>query len=349
VQFFFKYCSTFDSTDAGNIGPVAEALLDALNESFAIACPAFPTNKRTIYSGYLFVGDELLSESSMRHHPLTPMTDASLVRVLQRQSSGNVGLIPFNVVERGADAIKHEIEKLKHERMRMAIVDALTDQHLFAIGAACADARLVTGGSGIALGLPENFRRRGALKPAAAGLLPQIDGHAVVLAGSCSAATRRQVAYMNERCDSLMLDPLGLARGDGAASTAVQWAVPRLGQKPVLIYSTSAPQEITKIQTTLGRERAGELVERALGRIAKELVAAGARRLVIAGGETSGAVVTALGVNGLRVGAEIDSGVPWTASLDDRPIALALKSGNFGGDDFFLKAFNSLAQRPDSR
>jgi len=349
VQFFFKYCSTFDSTDAGNIGPVAEALLDALNESFAIACPAFPTNKRTIYSGYLFVGDELLSESSMRHHPLTPMTDASLVRVLQRQSSGNVGLIPFNVVERGADAIKHEIEKLKHERMRMAIVDALTDQHLFAIGAACADARLVTGGSGIALGLPENFRRRGALKPAAAGLLPQIDGHAVVLAGSCSAATRRQVAYMNERCDSLMLDPLGLARGDGAASTAVQWAVPRLGQKPVLIYSTSAPEEITKLQTTLGRERAGELVERALGRIAKELVAAGARRLVIAGGETSGAVVTALGVNGLRVGAEIDPGVPWTASLDDRPIALALKSGNFGGDDFFLKAFNSLAQRPDSR
>jgi len=170
-----------------------------------------------------------------------------------------------------------------------------------------------------------------------------------VLAGSCSAATRRQVAYMNERCDSLMLDPLGLARGDGAASTAVQWAVPRLGQKPVLIYSTSAPEEITKIQTTLGRERAGELVERALGRIAKELVAAGARRLVIAGGETSGAVVTALGVNGLRVGAEIDPGVPWTASLDDRPIALALKSGNFGGDDFFLKAFNSLAQRPDSR
>jgi uncharacterized protein YgbK (DUF1537 family) len=342
-QFYFKYCSTFDSTDAGNIGPVAEALLAALGERFTIACPAFPTNKRTIYQGNLFVGNQLLSESSMRHHPLNPMTDSNLVRVLQRQAKGKVGLVPFETVEQGSAAIKGEMQKLAASGIRHAIVDALTDRHLLAIGTACADMKLLTGGSGPALGLPENFRGGGLLKTASANALPHVGGHAVVLSGSCSAATLRQVAEMQRHCESFALDALALARDAGVVGQALAWAQPRLGAQPVLIYSTAAPEQIAAVQAALGRERAGAIVEQALGEIAQELVARGARRLVVAGGETAGAVVTALGIAGLRVGAEIDPGVPWTASLGGEPIALALKSGNFGGDDFFLKAFEKLA------
>lgn len=341
-QFYFKYCSTFDSTATGNIGPVAEALLAELGEPFTVACPAFPTNKRTIYQGNLFVGDQLLSESGMRHHPLNPMTDSSLVRVLQRQSQGRVGLIPFEVVEQGGVAINGEMQKLATSGIRLAIVDALTDRHLFAISAACADMKLLTGGSGLALGLPENFRGRGLLTMTQARVLPRVNGHAVVLSGSCAAATQRQVAEIRRHCDGFELDPLMLARDPGVVQQALEWAQPRLGDKPILIYSTAAPQQIEAVQAALGRERAGAIVEQAFGDIAKALVAGGARRLVVAGGETSGAVVTALGIGGLRVGAEIDPGVPWTASLDDKPVALALKSGNFGGDDFFLKAFQKL-------
>ena len=342
-QYYFKYCSTFDSTDAGNIGPVAEALLGALGEEFTLACPAFPTNQRTIYQGYLFVGDRLLSESGMRDHPLNPMTDSSLVRVLQRQSQAKVGLLPFRVVAQGAAAIRDGMSKLKERGVRFAIVDAIADEHLLAIGSACAEMLLLTGGSGLALGLPENFRRQGLLKAVQAGTLPAIDGHAVVLSGSCSAATQRQVAHMQQQCESYSIDARALGRGTDVVSAALAWATPRLGGKPLLIYSTAAPDEVQKVQQVLGRDAAGTLVEQALGRIARELVDRGVRRLVVAGGETSGAVVTALGVGGLRVGAEIDPGVPWTASLDDEPIALALKSGNFGSDDFFLKAFKTLA------
>jgi uncharacterized protein YgbK (DUF1537 family) len=226
--------------------------------------------------------------------------------------------------------------------VRHAIVDALTDQHLLSIGAACAKLKLLTGGSGLALGLPENFRRAGLLKDATANAFPAIGGHAVVLAGSCSVATQRQVAEFERQGESYALDAIELARNPAVIGKAVEWAAPRLGERPLLIYSTAAPEHIGQIQTTLGRERASALVEEAFGKIAQQLVAHGARRLVVAGGETSGAVVTALGVAGLRVGAEIDPGVPWTASIDEKPLALALKSGNFGGDDFFLKAFQTL-------
>lgn len=342
-QFYFKYCSTFDSTDAGNIGPVADALLAALGEKMTIACPAFPTNKRTIYQGNLFVGDQLLSESSMRHHPLNPMTDASLVRVLQRQTQGKVGLVPFAVVDEGAAAIAGELTKLAADGVRHAIVDAITDAHLYAIGEACAEMKLLTGGSGLALGLPGNFRRNKLLKTTSASELPPVGGHALVLAGSCSAATQRQVAAFERQGESYKLDASALAREDEEIGRAVEWAQTRLGTKPVLIYSTAAPGDIEKIQSSLGRERASMLVESAFGKIAKILVDNGVRRLVVAGGETSGAVVGALGVTGLRVGAEIDPGVPWTASLDEKPLALALKSGNFGTDDFFIKAFKTLS------
>ncbi len=338
-QFYFKYCSTFDSTDKGNIGPVADALCHALGTDFTVFNPAFPTNKRTVYQGYLFVADVLLSESSMRHHPLTPMTDASLVRVLGRQTPRKVGLVPHATVAKGAEAIRAAIAQLKRDGFGHAVLDAIGDADLLALGEACADMPLVTGGSGMAMGLPANFVRKGLLTPGQAIRLPDVTGHAAVLAGSCSAATQGQVALMKQTHDAWEIDPVAIADGRDVAGEALAWAAPRLGDRPVLIYSTASPEQVSAVQSRLGREHAGALVEETLSKVAKGLVTRGVRRLVVAGGETSGAIVGALGVEGLQIGAEIDPGVPWTASLVEPRLALALKSGNFGTPDFFTKAF----------
>ena len=342
-QILFKYCSTFDSTDAGNIGPVADALLDALGAGFTIFCPAFPENGRTIFKGYLFVGDVLLSESGMRDHPLTPMRDPSLVRVLQRQTKGRVGLVQHRTVAEGAAAITAAFAALQREGFRHAIVDAVADRDLEAIGEAAADLALITGGSGIALGLPANFRRRGLLdEDRGADFLPAIDGAAAVLSGSCSEATRAQVAHMAERAPIFAIDPIAAAQGRDVAAEALAWAAPQLGRRPLLISATAPPEAVAQVQGQLGRERAGALVEGILATVARGLVERGVRRLVVAGGETAGAVVQALGVTGLRIGRQIDPGVPWTMSLGQPPLALALKSGNFGAPDFFLRAFRVL-------
>ena len=345
-QFLFKYCSTFDSTDSGNIGPVADALLDALGAEFTIACPAFPTNARTIYKGYLFVGDVLLSESGMRNHPLTPMTDPSLVRVLQRQTPHKVGLVEHRTVAQGADAIRAAFDALRAAGTRHAVVDALTDADLMAIGRALDGVPLLTGGSGVAMGLPENFRRAGLLTAAAVAEAPQVGGLAAVLSGSCSDMTNRQVAAMRAERPAFALDPLAIAAGEDVAAAALAWAERHLAANPVLIYSTATPDSVQAVQAKLGRDAAGGMVEAAMGRIAEGLVARGVRRLIVAGGETSGAVVTALKVPALRIGPEIDPGVPWTEGLGSPRLALALKSGNFGGPDFFAKA---LAMLPEAR
>jgi 3-dehydrotetronate 4-kinase len=338
-QFYFKYCSTFDSTDRGNIGPVADALLDALGADFTVFNPSFPTNKRTVYKGYLFVGDELLSESGMRHHPLTPMTDPSLVRVLQRQTKHKVGLVQYSTVVKGAQAVREAIETLRSSGHRHAVLDSITDDHLYTLGEACAGLKLVTGGSGMAMGLPANFVRQGLLKTGQQSSLPKVTGPTVVLAGSCSVATQGQVVLMKKDHEAFELDPMAIASGKDVAAAALTWAGARLSERPILIYSTASPEQVSAVQRELGRENAGELVERALSKIAQGLVARGVRRLVVAGGETSGAVVGALGVEGLHIGPEIDPGVPWTFSLGEPTLALALKSGNFGTPDFFTKAF----------
>ena len=348
-QILFKYCSTFDSTDAGNIGPVAEALMEALDTGFTLFCPAFPENGRTIYRGYLFVGDVLLSESGMRDHPLTPMRDPSLVRVLQRQTRGRVGLVPAATVAQGAEAVRHAFDELRRQGFRHTIVDAVEDRHLEAIGAAAAKFALITGGSGIALGLPENFRRQGLLGAGAgADALPAIGGAAAVLSGSCSPATIAQVAYMRERAPVFRLDPLAIAEGRPVADEALGWAKPLLGDAPIAISATAPPDEVADIQRRLGCERAGALVEETLAEIAHGLAANGVRRFVIAGGETPRANVQAHGVTGLRIGRQIDPGVPWTVSLPgsrgEPALALALKSGNFGAPDFFLRAFTVLSE-----
>jgi uncharacterized protein YgbK (DUF1537 family) len=342
-QYFFKYCSTFDSTSEGNIGPVSEALMQALGTDFSIACPAFPENGRTLFKGHLFVGDALLNESGMQHHPLTPMTDANLVRVLAAQCKGRVGLVPFDTVERGARAIIDAFAALRGDGYRHAIVDATSDAHLSVIGEACADLALITGGSGVALGLPENFRRRGLLaEHAAADALPAVGGRAAVLSGSCSPATLEQVERARAAWPAFRVDPLAIAAGGDVAAEALAFAGANISDAPVLVYASASPDEVRAVQKELGREHAGALVEAVMAEVARGLVDLGVRKLVVAGGETSGAVVAALGIRALRIGPQIDPGVPWTASIGDPKLALALKSGNFGGPDFFHKALDRI-------
>ena len=342
-QIFFKYCSTFDSTPRGNIGPVADALLDELGADLTIACPAFPTNGRTVYKGHLFVGDVLLENSGMRNHPLTPMRDSDLVAVLGAQTPRPVGLVGHEAVRKGARAIRRTLDGLREAGTRHAVVDAIADKDLMAIGAACADLPLVTGGSGVAMGLPANFRESGLLGEAGeAATLPAAGGHAAVIAGSCSPATLGQIEHMATTCPSFFVDAEALVARQRVAAEALAWARPRLADGPVLIYASAAPARVRRIQKKLGADKAGAMIERCLARIATGLVDAGVGQLVVAGGETAGAVVGALGVQALRIGDEIDPGVPWTMSVGEPRLHLALKSGNFGAPDFFTRAFTVL-------
>ncbi|MDQ1006697.1 uncharacterized protein YgbK (DUF1537 family) [Streptomyces sp. V4I23] len=341
-QIYFKYCSTFDSTPAGNIGPVTEVLMDALGTDFSIATPAFPDNGRTVFKGHLFVGDVLLSESGMRHHPLTPMTDSNLVSVLDAQTTRGVGLIDHTVVAKGAEAIQARIEELRKEGFGIAVADAVSNDDLLRLGAAASELPLVTAGSGLAIGLPANW---GFEPSRAAAQLPPAGGHAAVVSGSVSVATNGQVLeFLRGGRPAFSVDPLRIAAGEDVVGQALSFADAHLADGPVLVYSTETPDAVRSVQGRLGAAEAGELVERTLARVAQGLVERGVRRLVVAGGETSGAVVQALGLTGLRIGPQIDPGVPWCAA--DLPggdtLHLTLKSGNFGGPGFFTEAFDLL-------
>lgn len=339
-QIYFKYCSTFDSTPEGNIGPVTDALMARLGTDFTIATPAFPDNKRTVFKGYLFAGDVLLNESGMQHHPLTPMTDPNLVRVLSAQTSRRVGLIDYSVVARGSESIRARIQTLKEQGMEIAIVDAVSNEDLLALGPALAGMPLVTAGSGVAIGLPGNW---GLTAASAQARQPRAPGLQAVVAGSCSAATNAQVAaFIESGRPALALDPLRLAAGEGVVGEALAWADARLADGPVLIYSTAQPEQVRQAQGALGAARVGAMIEDAIARIATGLVERGVRQLIVAGGETSGAVVQALGLEQIAIGEQIDPGVPWCsgyAPAAQGDISIALKSGNFGTRDFFVKAF----------
>lgn len=336
-QFFFKYCSTFDSTERGNIGPVIDALMDALDTRFTIACPAYPDNARTVFRGHLFVGDALLSESGMRDHPLTPMRDANLVRVLQRQTRRKVGLVRYDRVHEGAAVIRRTNNELAASGVEIAIVDSMSDSDLRAVGAACNEMPLVTGGSGVAIGLAANLRGAGQrITDRDAIVLPRLEGRSAVLSGSCSQATHQQVEHWRASRPSFAIDPLRLAAGEDVAAAALEWQ--KHTTEPVLVFATASPALVAEVQASIGAERAGELVEACLATIARGLVEHGVTKLVIAGGETSSAIVKALGVESLRIGPQIDPGVAWTLTAGEQPIALALKSGNFGSVDVFEKA-----------
>jgi uncharacterized protein YgbK (DUF1537 family) len=343
-QFYFKYCSTFDSTDQGNIGPVADALVEELDAGLTTVCPAFPETGRTIYLGHLFVGRDLLSDSPMRNHPLTPMRDANLVRVLSRQTRARVDLVPITTVRQGASSMSASFGYLTRKLVRYAVIDAIEDDDLLTLGAACAEMKLMTGGSGAAIGLPENFRRAGLIpKRDVVAPLPAVGGLGAVVAGSSSQATMGQIAAMRAQHPAIALDPLKLAENpESGVAEVLDWAKPKLTDGPVLVHAGGSPKEVAAVQAALGRERAGELVEQALARIAQGLVEAGVRRLVVAGGETSGAVVQGLGIKALQIGPQIDPGVPACLAVGTPRLALALKSGNFGTEDFFMKALDVL-------
>ncbi len=317
--------------------------MDALGADFTIATPAFPDNQRTVFKGHLFVGDVLLSDSGMRNHPLTPMTDANLVRVLQAQCRRKVGLIDYKAVAAGEAAIAQRIGQLRAEGVAIAIVDALGNDDLLRLGPALKDLPLVTAGSGVAIALPANF---GLQPSAAAAGLPPAQGLRAVVSGSCSTATNRQVqAFISAGGQALALDPLRIAAGEDEVANALAWAGPRLTHGPVLVYSTADVQAVKDVQGRLGVEAAGKMVERTLAAIARGLVVSGVRQLVVAGGETSGACVQALGITQMQIGPQIDPGVPWCHAQAEggAPVHLALKSGNFGSDDFFDKSFRMLA------
>ena len=343
-QIYFKYCSTFDSTPSGNIGPVTEALMDALGTDFTIATPAFPDNGRTVFKGYLFAGDVLLNEGGMQNHPLTPMTDANLVRVMQAQTERKVGLIDYKTVALGEAAIRERIQALRESGVGVAIVDATSNDDLLRLGPALKDMPLLTAGSGVAIGLPANFGLQPSLQ---ASRLPPASGLQALVSGSCSVATNGQVAHFKALGrPALAINPASLMHGqsDAVVQQVLAWAAPLLRDGPVLVYSTAEPEAVKQVQAQLGAAEAGALVEHALAAVARGLVDAGVKQLVVAGGETSGACVQALGIAQLQIGPQIDPGVPWCfAPTAAGGVHIALKSGNFGTADFFSKAFTVLA------
>ncbi|MFF3505480.1 3-oxo-tetronate kinase [Streptomyces sp. NPDC003247] len=342
AQIYFKYCSTFDSTPHGNIGPVTDALLDDAGATVTLHCPASPPNGRTVYQGHLFVHDQLLSDSPLRHHPLNPMTDSALIRLLSAQTPHRVALIDWTTVRRGVDAVRDALTAHQQAGVRHVIADALTDDDLAVLGAAALELPVIAGAAGLAEGIGHAYPAQG---PAPAEPLPR-EGRAAVLAGSCSARTLEQIAHFYAAgLPSLHLDVLAAAAGRDVTGEALTWYDAQDPDRPVLIYASASPEELAAVQAQLGVAEAAAQVEELLGGLAARLTDRGVRRLLVAGGETSGAVTTALGVRAVLVGDEADPGVPWThAGTRHGDLALMLKSGNFGAPDLFTRALATTTE-----
>ncbi|WP_181952401.1 3-oxo-tetronate kinase [Yersinia canariae] len=343
-QFYFKYCSTFDSTAQGNIGPVTDALMDALNQQQTIICPALPVNGRTVYQGYLFVMGQLLSESGMRHHPVTPMTDSNLLRLMNAQARGHSGLINNTVMDQGVDAVKSQLRMLKEEGVRYVVLDTLSEAHLLTQAEAVRDMVLVTGGSGLAIGLARQWMK-GVKHQSLATLAGTPQGKlCVVLSGSCSTMTNQQVARYIQQAPSQSIDVARcLKEPESYAKALYIWVMENIsGPLAPLLYATSEPEVLQKIQQQWGAAVASEAVEHLFGALARRLQQQGVQRFIVAGGETSGIVAQSLGIQAFHIGPAISPGVPWVKSTD-HPISLALKSGNFGDENFFARAQTEFA------
>ncbi len=342
----FKICSTFDSTDAGNIGPVMDALRADCGEKIVLVTPAFPETGRTVYQGNLFVGLVPLNESPLKDHPLNPMHDSNLVRVLARQSKTKVGLVNLATVVRGPEAMRAHLADLSGKGIGAAIVDAVFDLDLETIGAVALDHRLSVGASGIGLGLARALVGSSRVPKGASSKMEEasVGGPAACLAGSCSQATLQQIANAEATMPVLHLDPDRIVTGSDEVRRALAWAAQRITEGPVLIASSSTPDQVAALQSRHGRDAAGHAIEQAMADIAEALVVSGVRRLVIAGGETSGAVVDRLGIPGFLVGTEIAAGVPVLRAVGAKggDMLLALKSGNFGGPQFFSEALDLM-------
>ena len=337
TQFFFKYCSTFDSTPQGNIGPVADALAEALGAHKVIVCPAFPGTGRSLYNGHLFVNDALLSESGMQNHPLTPMTDPDIRRWLAPQTKYGVGHVAAARVFDGAEAIKDALEAENTAGKRLIVVDALRDADLIEIGKAADQLPLVTGGSGVALGLPDNFARRGQLSQTGVPWHGQ-PGKCVALSGSCSTATRQQIALHRQTNPAFVIDASDVIAGKLVPQTVTDWLLQADGVP--LAYSSADPEAVAMVQAKFGRAKSAAALETFFATLARQLVDAGIGKILTAGGETSGAIVEGLDLKTLAIGPEIDPGVPALRGGDD--LVIALKSGNFGAEDYFAKAAKVL-------
>ncbi len=345
-RFFFKYCSTFDSTARGNIGPVTDALLDELGQDFTVVCPALPVNGRTVYHGYLFVNNVPLNESGMRDHPITPMRDANLMRLMEAQSKGKAANIPAAVVDEGPEAVAAAIKALRSNGARYAVTDALTTAHLFTLGSAALALPLVTGGSGLGAGMATALTQgKTAGNEAAASGKPHNGGKSVVLSGSCSQMTNAQVAVYAAEAPALAVDVARcLENPQKYAEEAAAWVRAHWGKRwAPLVYATAPPEQLKESQGRFGAERASLAVEACFAHLAAVLKDLGADHFIVAGGETSGAVMQSLNVSALRIGPQIAPGVPWVRAAGatgagDAPLALALKSGNFGDERFFFTA-----------
>jgi uncharacterized protein YgbK (DUF1537 family) len=341
-QYYFKYCSTFDSTKKGNIGPVTDALLNNLEENFTIICPSLPVNGRTVYKGHLFVNDDLLNESGMQNHPLTPMTDANLLRVMASQASGKVGLVPFEIISKGAENIQQAFQKFSKE-YRYVVVDTVSSDDLYAIGKASAHLKLLTGGSGLSVGLAKNFEDKGLFKIRSnSAELSKVKGEAIVLSGSCSAMTQKQVVRFQENFQSKKISPLDIASGRTTLDDFLAWFENNRNAGTLMFYATDTPENIRLVQAELGIEHASEIVENFMADLVTALEKRGITKFIVAGGETSGAVVKALKPSMLKIGESIAPGVPLTEIAGDSPKLVALKSGNFGDEYFFEKALEMM-------
>jgi uncharacterized protein YgbK (DUF1537 family) len=342
----FKICSTFDSTDAGNIGPVMDALRADAGETIVLVTPAFPETGRTVYQGNLFVGSVPLNESPLKDHPLNPMHDSNLVRVLARQSKTRIGLVDLALIARGPDAVRAHLADLSARGFGAAIADAVFARDLETIGVVALDHRLSVGASGIGLGLARALVASGRVKSTTPDAMADVavGGPAACLAGSCSQATLQQIASAERVMPVFHLDSEQAVAGKAEAQRALGWANQHLGKAPVLIASSATPDQVAGLQARHGREAAGRAIELAMADIAQGLVESGVRRLVVAGGETSGAVVDRLKIPGFLVGAEIAAGVPVLRAVGAKAgdMLLALKSGNFGGPEFFSDALKLM-------
>lgn len=341
-QFYFKYCSTFDSTAKGNIGPVTDALLAQLGETQTIISPALPVNGRTVYQGHLFVMAQLLSDSGMRHHPVTPMTDSNLMRVMEQQAAGRCGLVPYAVMDQGAEAVKQRLTQLKEQGIRYVVLDTLNEKHLLTQGEALRDMKLVTGGSGLAIGLARQWAEPAAQTGSATEAGKPQSGAGVVLSGSCSVMTNKQVAHYLKQAAGRAIDVARCLESDDAQQVYVQeladWVKTHRGDALApLLYATSSPDELAQIQQRWGAEASSQAVEKLFAAVARQLQQDGFQRFIIAGGETSSIVVQTLGIHAFHIGPSISPGVPWVRSTN-HPLSLALKSGNFGDEDFFARA-----------
>lgn len=337
-QFYFKYCSTFDSTPQGNIGPVTDALLNELGESFTIICPSLPVNGRSVYQGHLFVQGELLNESGMRHHPVTPMKDANLMRLMEAQAQGRAGLVNYQQIEQGAETIAARFDALRQQGYRYAVVDTLNDAHLASIGRACRELKLITGGSGLAAGIAQNWANALSDQSVAMQAGQPGSGSTVILSGSCSVMTNRQVAAYQSQAAHFALDVKQCLCEPAYIEQVLDWVISHLNEPLApMVYATAQPHTLHAIQAEFGAQASSQAVEQFFHHLVQRLQQHGVSNFIVAGGETSGVVTQSLNVRGFYIGPQIAPGVPWVKAID-QPLSLALKSGNFGDEHFFTSA-----------